>query len=94
MAVSGSYIHTHQNIINYITIVSRVNYTLIQTCINQNVSYMFYKIYKQSHMSAFFSKAASSEHRLPEYSMYLKGGSHDGVSKASSENLLRGLLPT
>ena len=30
-------------VINYITIVSRVNYTLIQTCLNQNVSYMFYK---------------------------------------------------
>ena len=36
----------------------------------------------QSHMSAFFSKAASSERRLPEYSLYLKGGSHDGVNNA------------
>ena len=82
MATWGPYIHTHQNIINYITIVSRVNYTLIQTCIDQNVSYMFYKIYNQSHMSAFFLKEASSERRLPEYSLYLKGGSHDGVNKA------------
>ena len=41
----GPYIHhTHKNISNYITIVSRVNYTPIQTCINLNVSYMFYKI--------------------------------------------------
>ena len=39
----GLYIHTHQNISNYMTIVSRVNYTLIQTFINRNVSYMFYK---------------------------------------------------
>ena len=82
MAMSGPYIHTHQNITNYITIVSRVNYTLIQTCINQNVSYMFDKIYNQIHKSAFFSKAVSSERRLPEYSLYLKGGSHDGVSNA------------
>ena len=37
-------------------------------------------------MSAFFSKAASSEHRLLEYSMYLKGGSHDGVSNAQYLN--------
>ena len=43
MATSGPYIHTHQNITNYITIVLRVNYTPIQTCINQNVTYMFYK---------------------------------------------------
>ena len=62
--------------------VSRVNYTLIETCINQNASYMFYKLYNQSHKSTFFSKAASSERRLPEYSLYLKGGSHDGVSNA------------
>ena len=82
MATSSPYIHTHQNIINYITIVSRVNYTLIHTCIGQNVSYMFYKIYNQSHMSALFSKEACSERRLPEYSMYLKGGSHDGVNNA------------
>ena len=82
MVTLSSYIHTQQNITNYITIVSRVNYTLIQTCINQNVSYMFYKIYNQSHKSAFFSKAASSERRLPEYSLYLKGGSHNEVSNA------------
>ena len=82
MVTSGPYIHTHQNITNYITIVSRVNYTPIQTCIDHNVSYMFYKIYNQSHMSAFFSKAASGERRLPEYSMYLKGRSHDKVSNA------------
>ena len=78
----GPYIHAHQNITNYITIVSRVNYTLIQTCINQNVSYMFYKIYNQSHMSAFFSKTATSERRPPECSLYLKEGSPDGVSNA------------
>ena len=83
MATSGLCIHTHQNITNYITKVSRVNYTLIQTCVNQNVSYMFYKkIYNQNHMSAFFSKVAFSERRLPEYSLYLKGGSYDGMSNA------------
>ena len=82
MAMSSPYIHIHQNITNYITIVSGVNYTPIQTCTNPNVSYMFYKKYNQSHMSAFFSKAASSERRLPEYSLYLKGESHDGVSNA------------
>ena len=37
-------------------------------------------------MSAFFSKAASSERHLPEYSMYLKGESHDGVSNAQYLN--------
>ena len=62
----GLHIHTHQDTINYITIVTRVNYTFMQTCINQNVSYMFYKICNQSHMLAFFSKAVSSECRLPE----------------------------
>ena len=82
MATSGPYMHTHQNKTNYITIVSRVNYTILQTCINQNVSYMFYKMYNQSHKSTFFLKAVSSEHRFPEYSLYLKGGSHDGVSNA------------
>ena len=82
MTTSGPYIHTYQNVINYITIVSRVNYTLIQTCINKMFGTCLTQIYKQSHMSAFFSKAASSERRLPEYSMYLKGGSHDGVSNA------------
>ena len=46
----------------------------------------FTKIYNQSHISAFFSKAASSERRVPEYSMYLKGGSHDGVSNAQELN--------
>ena len=78
----GSYIRTHQNIINYITIVSRVNYTLIHICFNHNICYMFYKTYNQSYMSAFFSKAVSKERCLPEYSLYLKGGSHDGVSNA------------
>ena len=80
MTTSGPYIHTHLNITNYIIIVSGVNYTPKKTCTNQNVSYMFYKIYNQSHMSAFFSKAASSERRLPEYSLYRKEGSHDRVS--------------
>ena len=42
MATSGPYIHTHQNITNYITIVSRVNYALIQPCFYHNVSYIFY----------------------------------------------------
>ena len=82
MVMSGPCIHTYQNITNYITIVSGVNYTPIQICTNPNVSYMFYKKYNQSHMSAFFSKAASSERRLPEYFLYLKGGSHDRVSNA------------
>ena len=67
----GPIIHTHQNISNYITIVSiRIFYTC------------FIETYNQSHMSAFFSKATSSERRLPEYSVYLKRGSHDGVSNA------------
>ena len=82
MVTSGLYIHTHQNITNYITIVSRVNYTLIQDASIIMFHTCFTKIYKQSHMSAFFSKAASNERRLPEYSLYLKGGSHDGVSNA------------
>ena len=48
----------------------------------QKYLYMFTKIFTQSHILAFFSKVASSECRLPGYSMYLKRGSHDGVSKA------------
>ena len=66
MATSDPYIHTHQNIINYIFIVFMP--------VLQNYLYMFTKIFTQSHISAFFSKAASSEHCLPEYSLYLKEG--------------------
>ena len=82
MVTSGPYIHTHQNILNYITIVSGVNYTPIQHASIVMFHTRFTKIFNQSHMSAFFSKAASSELRPPEYSMYLKKGSHDGVSNA------------
>ena len=68
-------IHPYSSeIINYIFIVSML--------VLQKYLYMFTKIFTQSHISAFFSKVASSECRLPGYSLYLKGGSHDGVSKA------------
>ena len=36
----------------------------------------------QRHNPTFFLKAASSERGLPEHSLYLKEGSHDGVSNA------------
>ena len=62
------------------TIVSRVNYTLIQHVSIRIFYTCFTKTYNQSYMSVFFSKAASNESRLPEYSLYLKGGSHDRVS--------------
>ena len=42
-------------------------------------SNIFYKMFFQGHNSAFFILMASREHRLL---VYLKGGSHDGVSKA------------
>ena len=63
-------IHPYSSeIINYIFIVSMP--------VLQKDLYMFTKIFTQSHISAFFSKVASSECRLPGYSLYLKGGSHD-----------------
>ena len=63
-------IHPYSSeIINYIFIVF--------IPVLQKDLYMFTKIFTQSHISAFFSKAASSECRffVPER------GSHDGVSK-------------
>ena len=60
----GPYINAHQNITNYITIVSRVNYTLIQTCIDHNVTYMFYKNIRSKPHVGFLLKTASSERRL------------------------------
>ena len=74
--------HTHQNITHYITLVSRVNYTLIQHVSIIMFHTCFTQIYKQSHISTLFSKPASSERRLPEYSLYLKVESHDEVSNA------------
>ena len=71
-----------QNIINYIAIVSRVSYTPIQHVPVRRFHTCSTKIKNQSHMSALFSKAASSERCLPKYSLYLKEGSHDGVSNA------------
>ena len=77
MSKNGHVGHIHpysSEILNYIFIASMP--------VLQKDLCMFTKIFTQSYISAFFSKAASSEHRLPEYSMYLKGGSHDEVSKA------------
>ena len=51
MATSGPYIHTHQNITNYFTIVSRVNYTHIQHVSIIMFHTCFTTIYNQSHMS-------------------------------------------
>ena len=80
----GLHIILTKNTSNYIIIVSRVvTSLLIQTYIKiKNSNTCFTKYIYQSHMSAFFSKAASNERRLPEHSLYLKGGSHDGVSNA------------
>ena len=63
-------IHRFQELITLL--YKHVSIRMFHTC--------FTKIYNQSHMLAFFSKAASSECRLPEYSLYMEGGSHDGVS--------------
>ena len=71
-----------QRIVNYTTTVSRVSYTLIQHVPVRRFHTCSTNINNQIHMSAFFSKVASSERRLLEYSLYLKGGSHDGVSNA------------
>ena len=83
MATSGSFILAHKKIINYITIILRVvTSLLIKTYIKIKDSNTRFPNTYQSHMSAFFSKAASNEHRLPEHSLYLKEFSLDRVSNA------------
>ena len=61
---------------------NQLYFFIVSMLVLQKDLYMFTKIFTQSHISAFFSKAASSECRLPGFSLYLKRGSHDGVSKA------------
>ena len=61
---------------------NQLYFFIVSMPVLQKDLYMFTKIFTQSHISAFFSKAASRERRLPEYSLYLKGMSHDGVSNA------------
>ena len=76
-----------KNSTNYITIVSRVNYTLntkhILKLVRSNI-YIYIYIYihhmNQGKSSARFITPASKERRLPVPVMYLKGGSHDRLS--------------
>ena len=65
VATLGPYIHAHKNV----SFIQKGIQTYIKI---KNSNTCFTKRIYQSHMLAFFSKAASSERRLPEYSMYLK----------------------
>ena len=65
MATLGPYIPTHKNVY----FIQKGIQTYIKI---QNYNTCFTKYIHQSHMSVFFLKAASSEHRFPKYSLYLK----------------------
>ena len=75
MATLGPYLNTHRKSIQLYYNSSRVNYTLNTKHISKLrvLIHVFQNIY-QNHMSAFFSKAASNERRLPEHSLIPRWG--------------------